>query len=252
MHFLNKISFCRHYNLKGRVKGQIALETAFVFSMLIFLAFSIINMAILFHSKTIATYAAFMAGRSYQVMGDQTAAETFLESAKSGGADKFLDQEQTLAAIRTAEDIFTCALPWIAVPQGDALADIDDREIERKPELRCMEGKRKYKSMNVGSGKNRSLDFLPFKEDGSSAFGTPKLGEVTGGFKEAGRDPLRYGILHLTYRTPLLFNPYNLFAVNEKSRTVRDGVYVPILLNPGLESGLKNKPTGQNQEEDDQ
>jgi hypothetical protein len=232
------------------IRGQTVVETFFVFTMIIFLTFTIVNLAILLHTKNIATYAAFMAGRSYQVLGSQENADSFLEVTKNGPNQKFLATEKTLGAIRVAEDIFTCALPWMAVPEGEIDQKPTEFELEKNPGLRCGEGIRKYKKLNVGSGKEdqKSLDFLPFKSDALTAFGKPKLPEVKGGFAEAGREPLRYGILQMRYQTPLLYNFMNVFGA--AGTKARDKVFVPILLNPGLATGLQDKKPGDEDEED--
>lgn len=239
-----------HLKRKISIRGQTAIETAFAFSAILFLTFSLINLGVLLHTKNIATYAAFMSGRAYQVLGSQENSESFLEITKAGGAQKFLANEKNLGAIRVAEDIFTCALPWISLPEGELDTTPTAFELEKSPTARCGEGKRKYRKLNVGTGKaeEKSLDFMPFKIDGSS-LGKPKLEEVKGGFTEQGRSPLRYGILKLKYQTPVLYNLGNLFG--SEGLVARDYVYVPILLNPGLASGLTEKPPSAEEEEDE-
>ena len=212
-------------------RGQTALETAFVFSMLLFMTFSVVNFAILFHTKNIATYAAFMAARSYQVMGDMTGNDNMEELLHDGKTQRFLEKEKTVTALRVAEDIFTCALPWMTVPPSDAEGQIDPEEARRNFSSRCQEGNRKYETLNVG----KTPRFLPFNE-GSLSDKDP-LEKVIGGFSEAGREPLRYGILNIKYRTPILFDLGGMFA-GDSDGLVRSEVYVPVLLNPGLNTGI--------------
>jgi hypothetical protein len=237
---------------KLRLQGQIAVETAFVFTFIIFLAFSIINFGFLFHTKNVATYAAFMAARSYQVFGDQTS--SFRDGNPYGdGAIYYLKDLKTLAAMQAGEDIFTCALPWINPPDGETQNAISDADQAKIPLARCAEWKRKYEKLNIGVGNSdkRSLDFASFKQDSAqSGFEPPKLDSIVGGFSEDGRNPLRYGILHLRYRTPVLFNPFNIMKMADPDTLLRDDVYVPVLLNPGLESGLKARDTEEKEEEE--
>jgi hypothetical protein len=232
---------------KRKDRGQTALETAFVFSTLLFLTFTIVNFAILFHTKNIATYAAFMAGRSYQVLGDQTGADFFKESSTKPGIKppNFLsDLGKTVAAFRVAEDVFTCSLPWMKVPSGDELVQLTPQDIKSGGASRCLEGKRKYQKTNIG----KSLNFAPFKKDPNPLNGGAKLDEVAGSFTEKGRAPLRYGILNLKYRTPLLYNPMGVFA---GISLVQSEAHVPILLNPGLEAGLQKKKDNEKDFEDE-
>jgi hypothetical protein len=230
---------CIFNKRRQKQSGQTALETAFVFSALLFLTFTIVNFAILFHTKNIATYAAFMAARSYQVIGDQTGAELFDEANGSFGKKTKLlgDLGKTVAAFRVAEDIFTCSLPWISVPQGDALIQVNPTEVQRNPTMRCLEGKRRYQNTNIG----KSLKFSPFKRNPNP--NETKLDDVPGSFTEKGRLPLRYGILNLKYRTPIIYNPMNVFG--EKGALVQGQVNVPILLNPELEAGLQKAKPGE-------
>lgn len=238
---------------QSRDKGQVALETAFVFSTLIFLTFAIMNIGILFHTKMIATYAAFMAGRSYQVFGDQTGASYFEEmkskSISLGGGAKsntlLGDTGKTVTAFRVAEDIFTCSLPWMTVPQGDGTASTGGG---RDFASRCQEGKRKYENTNIG----RVISFAPFEKDASSMVKkATQLNEVTGGFSEKNRKPLRYGIMSIKYRMPILFNPYGAFGANGEEPIIRDEVFVPVLLNPGLSEGLKEADKSKKDFDDD-
>ncbi|MBN8553814.1 MAG: pilus assembly protein [Deltaproteobacteria bacterium] len=236
--------------VRKNIGGQVALETAFVFTFIIFLTFSIINFGFLFHTKNVATYAAFMAARSYQVLGDQTSSGS-QQAPYGNGANYYLKDLKTLAAMQTAEDIFTCALPWMSVPDGDSDTVINNSDLEKIPLIRCMEGKRKYEQLNigVGSANSRSLDFASFKADESgSAFEPPKLDLVAGAFGENARETMRYGILHLRYRTPILFNPFNVLKMDNPDQLVRNDVYVPVLLNPGLQSGLKARDKEEKEE----
>lgn len=246
---------CPSFRGSRNCKGQTALETAFVFTMLIFLTLAFVNLAILLHTKNVATYAAFMAGRSFQVLGDQTGAEKIEEysSQAFGGSPKFLSDipAKTVAAHRAAEDIFTCALPWMSVPSGDELVKLTDNPYQAKPfQQRCLEGKRKYEKTNIGKG----LNFAPFKEAFDNGQTKESLNEVLKSLREQVtppvkfgerkakvRDPLRFGIMVLKYRTPILFNPGNILQISGEDAMVRDEVAVPVLLNPGLSATLKKK-----------
>lgn len=243
-------------------RGQTALETAFVLSSILFVTFTLVNFAILFHTKSIATYAAFMAGRSYQVVGDQTNADFFKEETgqnflgQTGGGHLFDDLkgtsgDPTLAVVRAAEDIFTCALPWISVPGDDAQDSFqnDADAMKKSFSERCMEGKRKYQKLNIG----KSLRFLPFdRSSGNDVSKFKNLELVKGGFSEQGRDPLRYGILNMKYRTPLIFNPMGSFISENDSPFIKDEVFVPVLINPGLRTGLQDNRNSNEQDFDDE
>ena len=240
-----------HFLRQSKVKGQAVLETAFVFTMILFLTFAIVNIGVMLHTKTIATYAAFMAGRSYQVFGDQTGADFFDEAGEK--KQKLLGDQKTVTALRVAEDIFTCSLPWVKVPEGDAQSTFNPLDTKKDPTSRCMEGKRKYETTNIG----KTIKFSPFDKDKVESFQKkPQLNEVVGGYSETGRKPMRYGILSIKYRTPVLFNPMNVFYNQSASAgktpdalmpvrkgsdgelLIYDEVFVPILLNPGLSEGL--------------
>lgn len=267
--------------LKKRKRGQTAIETAFVFSSIIFLTFTLSNLGILIHTRNIATYAAFMSARSYQVFGDQSYkqdasgfgnVEPYFEIGPNGQVQPLLGDLKIAAALRVAEDLYTCSLPWMTVPAGDREGVMKPPEPGKPhpPEDRCMEGKRKYEKLNVG----KNLDFLTFKDPSGSPNNTQtNLELVEGGYRERGtnrltkedefRDPLRYGILRLRYRTPLLFNPmgsfasedgnklFGIFEVNGNGEFVSDAVYVPALINPGLSTGLQDKKS-EDKEFDDQ
>jgi hypothetical protein len=226
---------------KGRrraQRGQTALETAFVFSFLLFMTFMVMNLGILLHTKNIATYAAFMAARSFQVLGDQTGAQAFLEMVSLDGdqTQRFMQEfegSKYPAFFRVAEDIFTCGLPWMSVPDGDAEGSLLQDDREKSTEERCMSGKRKYATLNIGE-----ISFAPFDpEDNGSLLSADQSGleDVAGGFAEDGRNPLRYGVLRLPYRSPILFDPMG--TIN--GRLYQGEIYVPALLNPGLSIELK-------------
>ena len=78
-----------------------------------------------------------------------------------------------------------------------------------------------------------------------------QLNEVTGGFSEKNRKPLRYGIMSIKYRMPILFNPYGAFGANGEEPIIRDEVFVPVLLNPGLSEGLKEADKSKKDFDDD-
>src|SRR4051812_10678922 len=104
-------------------KGQMVLETAFVFASLTFLIFAIINFAIIFHTKNVATYAAFMAARSYEVMGDldrgfedendKRSIDIYEVTEAGKKPSSFMDNAKVPTPYQVAEDIYTCALPWV-------------------------------------------------------------------------------------------------------------------------------------------
>ncbi len=231
-------------------RGQTAIETAFVLTMILFVTFMIVNYAIVVHTKMVATYAAFMAGRSYQVFGDQQGAAHFGEIAAEGKSQQLIeDLGKTVTAFRVAEDIFTCGLPWVQVPEGDAETQLTPEQQRENRFGRCLEGKRKYEKTNIG----KALTFAPFKQDDSSSLSRDqKLDDVAGSFTESGRAPLRYGILSLKYRVPLMFNPMGVFSESGESEPlVRDEVFVPVLLNPGLSDGLKKAENNEKDFDDD-
>lgn len=247
------------FNLRNPERAQTALETAFVFTSIIFLAFATINLGVYMHTRTVATYAAFMAARSYQVYGDHTGKDAFKERTNNGDLG-LLSSEKTLTVIRTAEDIFTCALPWVRPPAGDLLSAAPTQDQERAA---CMEGERKYEATNI----NKSITFLKYEDNALSNFANrAQLEALTGGFKEKDREPMRYAIMRLQFKNRLLLNPYNVFdgkqptteggitvekQVDDRERARRwHKVYVPVLLNPGLESGVVEAPSQENQDED--
>lgn len=237
-------------------RGQTALETAFVFSSLIFITFALIQLALHFHTKTMATYAAFMAARSYQVLGDMANAEKFEEVDANGNKQRFLSDLKVVAPLRVAEDIFTCSLPWVTVPEGEGNVDFRDEASKPLPTIgkRCLEGKRRYEKFNV----SKRLRFLTFDQSQSAL--NKNLEAVVGGFSEEGREPLRYGILNMRYQSPVPLNVLNVFDLKtadpviaglilyfvpglQEDGFIRDEVYVPVLLNPGLNSGLEQQDT---------
>ncbi len=248
---------------KGRSRGQMVLETAFVFTFLIFLVFTIVNFGIIFHTKNIATYSAFMAARSYQVMGDYDRVDSpeelnvYETKDAKGKITPFMDKVTVAAPYMVAEDIFTCALPWVTVPDGEAEKrpeKPDEDNLLSVTSSRCMEGKRKYKNFNVGD----AIRFQPFGEDQSSltsALSGKKetdLNKVERAYTERGRSPLQYGILSMQYKKPILFNPFGVFnSAQGKSKIYVDEVFVPVLLNPGLKSKFKEDEKKPKQFEED-
>jgi len=233
---MKSIAWC----VRRKSKGQTTIETAFVFAMLLFITFALMNLGILLHTKMIATYSAFMAGRSFQVLGDETSANLFVEATDLSG-----DQGQPFLAemngakypafFRVAEDIFTCALPWMSAPQDDALEDLPNKDPDKITiDDRCMSGRRKYETLNIGN-----ITFTPWEPGGtaSAALGGNQSGleTVTDAFSEPGRDPLKYGVLRLPYRTPILFDFTGAFGGQFHSNEV----FVPLLLNPGLDIKLE-------------
>lgn len=236
---------------RGLGRGQTTVEAAVVITGLIFLTFSIMNLGFLLHTKMVATYAAFMAGRSFQVLGDQTGSELFQENGnKEGGeSSEFLAEMKASkypGFFRVAEDIFTCALPWMAAPQGDRLQALAQDEQEKTVDERCAAGKRKYETFNVGTPV-----FIPWDPSGSKSASlmddSSGLEKVKEGFTEQGRDPLRYGVLRLAYRTPLIFP---IMADSPTAKFHSGEVFVPVLLNPGLRIELKKDDGSRDGEED--
>lgn len=251
--FFSRSSSIRRLH-KSSSRGQTVLETLFVFGSILFLTFAMMNLSVAMHTKFVATYAAFMAGRSYQVYGDQTGADLFEEHDSSGG--KLLSDLPTLSVVRTAEDIMTCALPWLSVPKGDELPG-GGRPIGVGK--RCLEGQRKYESTNI----DRQIAFLRFDgEENSFGASEDRLEKVDDAYHEEGRPPLRYAIMRLRYKSPIFTNLFNLFdgvatvaaeggGLEERfvdeayRRRVWHRVYVPVLLNPGLSAGVQDAPAGQ-------
>lgn len=247
----------RRYRLSTNLsRGQTVLETVFVLGSILFLTFAMMNIGVAMHTKFVATYAAFMAGRSYQVYGDHKGANIFQEKASSFEAH-LLSDLPTLSVVRTAEDIMTCALPWLSVPKGDELPSSGKNPVGVSK--RCLEGQRKYEKTNI----DRQIAFLRF--DGKdSTFGDPEdqMEKVESAYHEKGRLPLRYAIMRLRYKSPIFTNIFNLFdgmanVVAENGgleerfvdeayrRRVWHRVYVPVLLNPGLSAGVQDAPAGQ-------
>lgn len=225
-------------------RGQTVVETAFVLSMLIFMTFALLSLGTLLHTKMVATYATFMAARSFQVLGDGTGADAFYETTTGeiGQYQRFLqemEESKNPAFVRVAEDIFTCALPWMNAPREDVLENQSTNNQERTIEERCMSAKRKYDTLNIGD-----MAFIPFDPNQDEL--KEKNGEVTGmetvlgGFSEKGRDPLRYGVLKLPYRTPIIFDFFNLTG----GQLSQGEIFVPVLLNPGLRIKLKKAEDG--------
>ena len=192
----------------------------------------------------IASYAAFMTGRSFQVLGDGTASGIFREMKDENGGSQSLFEEGAKSKnpmfLRAAEDIFTCALPWMKVPEGDGLQDLQAADPTKKTiEERCMAGKRKYEKLNIGA-----IKFIPWeKEKGTSeqAGNNSGLQTVAGGFAEKGREPLRYGIIRLPFRMPIPFKIGGDFGEYAQGE-----VFVPVLLNPGLRVKLVKNEGKQN------
>lgn len=263
--FSSGVSFglCPYLKSRNPERAQTALETAFVFTAIIFLTFAMMNLSVQIHTRFVATYAAFMAARSYQVYGDHTGRQGFKEQA-NGLQTALLDELNTLAVIRTAEDIFTCALPWVSPPEGDVAGSGPAFDPDGK--AGCMEGQRRYEKTNI----NKQIAFFVYRDDQSNPFGSAaKLEALTPGFKEQNREPLRFGIMRLQYKNRMIINPYGVFdgeveeeergvlvkkTMNEAERNKRwHRVFVPALLNPGLESGLVDvSPQDQQNQDVDQ
>jgi len=148
-----------------------------------------------------------------------------------------------------AEDIFTCALPWMEVPEGDGNLFTSGNLSERTSAERCKEGDRRYDVLNVG----KNIRFATFEEEEGGGFGgAAELEIVSSAFAEPGRVPLRFGIMNLRYRTPIVFDPLGVFTENFEDNLVRDEVFVPVLLNPGLLSGItRDQGIGDNDFDDD-
>ncbi len=225
---------------KRIARGQAVVETAVAFTMLIFLTFSIVNLGVLLHTKMIASYAAFMAARSFQVLGDETSASQFIETHDDRNQElkPFLDEMRNSkypAFFRVAEDIFTCSLPWMTAPEDDVEEKLDLSEPDKVTlDKRCAAGARKYDTLNIGLP-----SFAPFNPEADLNIdeSNPNTGleVVEGAFAEQGRAPLRYGVLKVAYRTPIVFDLMNFFG----GQLHENQVYVPVLLNPGLKVQLK-------------
>ena len=261
---MTRLNFIR----KTSFRGQTALETFFVFSALIFAAFAMLNLNTNLFTKNIATYAAFMGARSYQVYGDHRSILAELpeelipkEVTPDGGVQNLLENENALSIVRTAEDIFTCALPWYGVPDGDADGELFALEQDNSAFARCREGQRKYERTNI----NRRISMFRFDRETSPQLAQANDGalleRVADSFAEEGREPIRYAILKLQYKNRLLFNVLNAFdgpaptRVNGEIvvRNVNDNfrqrqwhsVHVPVLLNAGLHSGVRLAEPGE-------
>jgi hypothetical protein len=214
------------------------VETAFVFTTMLMLALAAINLGTAAHTHFIANYAAFMATRSFQVYGVGTGADFFLE-----GDEGLLESEVTASVIRVAEDIFTCSLPWFSPPENDVINPQDENQMYQN----CHEGNRKYENTNIDS----QLRVLRFDRDQKT-----ELEVVTTGYSEEERDPLRFGILQMRYKRSLLRNPFGIFDgmrnidgeevfVDDEYRSrVWHQVHMPLLLNPGLDTGELQESNG--------
>lgn len=233
----------RCLSIKKAQRGQTALETAFVFSTLLFIAFAMVNFGIKYHTHNIATYAAFMAGRSYQVLGDMRGSAEIEEVTADGSRQEFLKElkdKEIISVQQVAEDIFTCALPWVRVPPGDGDDPGFGEDESDKPtsyRAHCLEGQRKYEKMNIGDEKK--LTFAVFGDQ--SAFGNIEFDKVPGAYAEEGREGIRYGILTLKYRTPILADPLGVFTKGGENPYAFGEVSTPILINPGLETGVSTE-----------
>lgn len=242
--------------VRKRSRAQTVLETFFVLFAMIFLAFTMLNFTINIHTKSIATYAAFMAGRSYQVYGNRAGADQIQEH----GSQTLLDDQQVIPVLRVAEDIFTCGLPWVRVPEGDlensSVLNFQDQDSQAALFRSCAEGKRKYESTNI----NRRLTVFRFDNSVSVTQAQASgrlLEEVQGAFAEPNREALRFAILKLQYKQPLVLNILGVYD-RYNARYVENGqvqieenvtdrfrnsfwhdVHVPLLLNPGLDSGVE-------------
>lgn len=249
---------------RSRSRGQTALETFFVFTSLIFFAFIMLNVNTTFFTHNIATYASFMAARSYQVYGNHTGAELFEEQLTEDTQALLESEGDTLTVIRVAEDIMTCGLPWLGVPEEDKLgADPSNQDLERDPYAGCMEGKRRYRETNI----RRQLAVFRFDSETSAELAAANNGslleEVQGGFRETERKAAQFAILKLSYKN---FLPFNYFGFLNRETTTTDengksirviqddnyrarfwhSVHMPLLLNPGLESGVELAQEGEN------
>lgn len=224
---------------------------------MLFIAFALLNVPMALHTKFVATYAAFMAGRSYQVYGNHEGLSRFSELTEEGDETPLLEDVPTLAAIRVAEDIFTCSLPWVSVPSDD-VENVNEDELVGITRS-CFEGHRNYESFNI----NEEIEFESFDRSGGGGATGELIESVESGFREGQigghleeRAPLRFAIMRLRYRNPMIiargfFRDEDRFGPERWAR-----VHVPILLNPGLESGVVEAPSGASEddviEEDDE
>ncbi|MGA0164539.1 MAG: TadE family protein [Bdellovibrionota bacterium] len=251
-------------SFKKASRAQTIAETLFVFGSIFFITFAIMSFSIAMHTKFVATYAGFMAARSYQVYGDQRGADFHLEnSEQKASLLSDLSEVETLSVVRAAEDIFTCALPWMAVPEGDELSSFDEA-LNSKSQSRCLEGKRKYEKTNI----DKKITFYRFEDKSlSSNQNEELLDPVPGAYAEPGRAPLRFSIMRLRYKNPMLTGLMEVFdrwvlsraartdqSVDEELQKIYDGkvwfeVYVPALLNPSLDSGVKKASGRQDESE---
>lgn len=254
---------------KKKFRGQTVLETLFVFTAMIFLAFAMLNLNTSLFTRYIANYAAFMAARSYQVYGDHRDLNGIdndivpKEVKDGGGVQNILEDEKALSMVRTAEDIMTCALPWYSVPENDRDDNNQNQLIDEKdPYYDCYEGRRKYEDTNI----NRQVSVFRFDDSQSPQLAASQSGSLLEGvaqsFREQGREPLRYAILKLQYKNKLVFNVLKVFdgtvqvkeaggqiVAKELNDSNRDrywfDVHVPLLLNPGLNSGVRIAEEGE-------
>lgn len=214
---------------------------------MLFLALAAVNLGTTAHTNFIANYAGFMAARSFQVYGVGTGAD-FFDEADFG---QLLDSEVTATTIRVAEDIFTCSLPWVSPPDNDIINPGDDSQTFS----RCHEGNRRYENTNI----DRRFRVLRFDQQQRTEFE-----EVASSYREEDRAPLRYGILRLRYKRSLLLNPFGIFDgmrnidgeqvfVDDEFRTrMWHSLHVPLLLNPGLDTGELRQAQGQDSTVEDQ
>lgn len=220
-------------------RGQTVVETAFVFTTMLMLALAAVNLGTAAHTHFIANYSAFMAARSFQVYGIGTGADFFSE-----GDEGLLESEPTAAIIRVAEDIFTCSLPWFSAPENDVINPNDETQSFQN----CNEGNRRYENTNI----DRQLRVLRYDRKEETEFET-----VATSYTEEERDPLRFGILQIRYKRSLLRNPFGIFDgmknvdgeevfVDDEYRSrVWHSVHMPLLLNPGLDTGELKESQGQ-------
>jgi len=229
-------------------RAQTSFETAFVFTTMLVLALVTLNLSAGIHTRFIANYSAFMAARSFQVYGVGTGADFFEED----GFGDLLGNEKVPPIIRVAEDIFTCSLPWFSPPSQDVINPNDD---EGQMFANCHEGNRNYERTNI----DRNLGVFRFDRDQRT-----ELEVVGSSFREEERDPLRYGILRLRYKNSLLKNPLRIFdhmATIDGEETLIDenyyarvwhSVYMPLLLNPGLDPGELRESQGRDNNIDEE
>lgn len=222
---------------RGACRGQTILEMALILGSVLFFSFLTIQFTMIWQSRLVARYAAFMTARSLQVWGGGGQIKWTPAEVYGGGSNT-----KAFPFRKVFEDIYTCGVPWARVPPDDLKnrAETDDYIVH------CgATGERKYEQTNLYEARAKRYDDKDPQGVGMHRVGNSffeMINFCSGPQCASTSDlPLRFGVLEVTYKVPLLFGIVPGVAKKTEELTkgvvaggLIDGVAAPLLLNPGL------------------